>query len=148
MESFSIPITAISTFGYVSECMGSWIQHSSIYWYRLHLTSPLLENSFSIARNYCSSTESFNPYEVWSLDLHKVYWCVSPPSIYSFNYWVHCFWLCFFLLSWSNSLLTLLSTLRETLTLFCCYFFLECNYDSPVRQLFCTVCLYAYNRRF
>ena len=57
------------------------------------------------------------------------------------------FLIVFFLLFWSRSLPTLLSNLLETLTLHFCYCLLECNYDIPVRQLWCSVYLYACNSR-
>ena len=52
-----------------------------------------------------------------------------------------------FLLSWDHALPYLMSTLLENLTLYFCYSLLEWNDDSPVRQLWCTVYLYACNRR-
>ena len=38
--------------------------------YQLYLTSPLLENTLLIARDYCYSPESLNPCAVLSLELH------------------------------------------------------------------------------
>ena len=41
MDSVSIPTTSVSSFGSVSECMGSWIHRPPPCWYRLYLTSRL-----------------------------------------------------------------------------------------------------------
>ena len=81
MESVSIPTTPVSSFGSMSECMGSWIKCCTLRWYRVYLTSSLLENKLSIARNYFSSPESLNPCSVWYLSIHRVGW-FFPPSLY------------------------------------------------------------------
>ena len=71
-------------------------------------------------------------------------WLMCLPPFYIFlQLLCSLFVLVFFLLSWGQSLPTLLYDLLETLTLHCCCFLLECNDDSPVRQLCCTVYLYA-----
>ena len=47
----------------------------------------MLENSFSIVRNSCTSPplSPWNPCAVWPMDLHYIDWCVCPPSLYTFN---------------------------------------------------------------
>ena len=93
-ENLSIPTTPVSSFGSVSEFMGSWIQCSPLCWSRVYRTSPLLENQFSVASKYCSYPESLNPCTVLSLTIQYVDWCVFSPSLYYFNFCVH--FLCFF----------------------------------------------------
>ena len=92
MESVSIPTNPVSSFISVSECMVSWIQCSPLYWYRVYLTSPLLESPLPLARNSYSSPDSLNPCEVWSLALHQVDCFFCPPSIYYSNCCVHFLW--------------------------------------------------------
>ena len=71
--------------------------------------------------------------------------CLPPFSIF-LQLLCPLFALVFFLLSWSHALPTFMSALLETLTLHFCYCLFECN-DSLVRQLCCTVYLYACNMR-
>ena len=56
------------------------------------------------------------------------------------------FVLVFFLLSWSHALLAFPYTMLETLTLHCCHCLFECNDYIPVRQIWCTVYIYACKR--
>ena len=73
--------------------------------------------------------------------------CLPPFSIF-LQLLCSLFVLVFFLLSLAYALPTLLSTMLETLTSNCFYCLLKFNDDIPVRQLCCTVYLYACNRRF
>ena len=57
------------------------------------------------------------------------------------------FVICLFLLYWVHDLPYLLFDLLKTLILHCFFWLLECNDDSPTRQLYCTLYLYACNRR-
>ena len=56
------------------------------------------------------------------------------------------FVLVFSLLYWDHALPTFLYDMLETLTLHFCYFIFECNDDIPVRNIFCNVHIYAYNK--
>ena len=75
-------------------------------------------------------------------------WLICLPHFYIFlQLLCSLFMIVFFLLYLSHSLLTLLSDFLKTLTLHFCYFLLRWNYDIPVRQICCTVYIYAYYRR-
>ena len=74
----------------------------------------------------------------------SVFMCFNPFHIF-LQLLCSLFVLVFFLLYWAHALKTLLSDILETLTLYCCYCIFEYSDDSPVRQLCCTVYIYAYN---
>ena len=113
----------------------------------IYLTSPYRKKYIlSSEELFCPPTESLNnlcslisgPSLIWLM-------CLPPFSIF-IQLFHSLFAIFFFLLSWSCDLTTLLSALLGSLTLHCCYFLLECNDASPVRKLFCTGYLDAYNR--
>ena len=148
MESVSIPTTFVSSFGYVYDCMGSWIQFSPLCWYWLYLNSPLLGNPLSIARNFFLLPWVLEPLSslICGLSLSLLV-CLHPFSIFlhllcSFSV------LFFFLLSWAHYIPTILYALLQNLSFYCCYCLLECNGEIPVRQLCCNVYLYVCNRHF
>ena len=141
-----IPTTPVLSFGSLYECMGSWIKSPF----------PLLISSIS---DFCIFGKSIlDSKELlllpWVLELlssliyvPSLSWFFLPPFSIFLQLLCLLFVIVFFLLSWSNSLPTLLYALLETLTLYFCYCILECNDDIPVRQIYCTVYLYSCKRR-
>ena len=75
-------------------------------------------------------------------------WLMCLPRFFIFLQLLRSvFLLVLFLLYWAHALPYLLSDMFETLTLHCFYCILGYNYYIPVKQLWCTVYIYACNRR-
>ena len=141
---------------YNHSCIILWIC-VRLYWFMDTMSPPLLISSisdFSIVGKSIINSEEFLLLP-WVLETScsfiygpslSLLMCLPPFSIL-LQLLCPLFVLVFFLLSLSHALPTLISALLENLTLHCCYCILECNNDIHIRQLCCTIYIYACNRR-
>ena len=99
------------------------------------------KSDFSIFRKSMINSKEFLLLS-WDLEamfslIHgpSISWLMCGPPFYILLQLLCSLFVHIFLLSWAHAIPTLLYALIETLTLHCCYCFLEWSYESPIIQI-------------